>query len=431
MPGVTLDDLKRYYDVLTLTAEFLPLDYTMAPRANPLTAGGLEEFNSRLDPSELLMRGMDPRTGKVANPKYILELTTRMVCGCGFDDLDMDAFRTMLHDIAENTQFNAPTRARAFSLLAYFYRLMGASCEQDLTRFPALGLLSGAVEAANGAAELGLFSRATLGAGTTFEEAGLRHGGSGARASDPDESRRMRAAGCDAFWRGYDRRTKVYSRKAAPKLEEERFACDAGCGIVASKSSAVKRCAGKCPTMFKPVYCSKSCQKLDWERHRKICRSNASEADFHALPAASYSDDQVLASLPPEPASTNTWHRDDCHRLLDMRNMSCGHNFANEYSIDVFTEDGKTLRMYSPSLSADEMKRMKILVRHSSKTNVCLIECIENPGERMSCQPPGSERLAVVRVRPGFWMRNGFLSQIWPSTKFNMDTMDMIRDDSV
>ena len=57
----------------------------------------------------------------------------------------------------------------------------------------------------------------------------------------------------------------------------------------------------------------------------------------------------------------------------------------------------------------------------------CSIECIENPGERMTSAVPGTERLAVVRVRPGFWVRNGFMSQIWPSTKFNMDTMDMVR----
>ena len=68
----------------------------------------------------------------------------------------------------------------------------------------------------------------------------------------------------------------------------------------------------------------------------------------------------------------NEWLRDEIHKLLDMRNVSCGHGFANEYSIDVRAGDGKTLLMYSPSLSADEMKRMKILVRRASETNVCL-----------------------------------------------------------
>ena len=109
----------------------------------------------------------------------------------------------------------------------------------------------------------------------------------------------------------------------------------------------------------------------DWPRHKKICRADATREQSLALSPAAYTDDQILASLPPEPpGSADMPHPDDLHKLVDMHTVPVTHNFANEYSIDVRADDGSVVRMHSTTLSADEVKRMKILAQRSSESGV-------------------------------------------------------------
>jgi len=57
--------------------------------------------------------------------------------------------------------------------------------------------------------------------------------------------------------------------KAAAKRDAKvskaplKYVCAADdCGIQATKKSGLLRCAGKCPVVYKPSYCSKECQKM-------------------------------------------------------------------------------------------------------------------------------------------------------------------------
>jgi len=52
-------------------------------------------------------------------------------------------------------------------------------------------------------------------------------------------------------------------REAKVSKAPLKYACSAeDCGIQATKKSGLLRCAGKCPVVFKPSYCSKECQKM-------------------------------------------------------------------------------------------------------------------------------------------------------------------------
>lgn len=180
--------------------------------------------------------------------------------------MNVDAFRNTLLDITLNKQFDRVARASAFSLLAYGYRHMAFYNAEPPGGPPVINLLCAGAEMAHGAAMLGLFSRATMAVGQAFEQAGYRRNRRDALTTPPanmseDEMLRW-VASFATFWRGYDIRKRAFDRKVIPKREDEKIACDAGCGIVASKSNAMKRCSGKCLFRYKPVYCSKSCQKL-------------------------------------------------------------------------------------------------------------------------------------------------------------------------
>ncbi|GJE99798.1 zinc finger MYND domain-containing protein [Phanerochaete sordida] len=414
--------------------EPLPPDYITPLRGDHLTAEALEAFNNGLDSFQLMVLGLEV-CGKVADPKHILELGLRMVSGCGAV-MNVEVFESKMLDITQNKLFDRVARASAFSLLAYGYRHLAFYNAETPGGPPVILHLCAGAQMANGAAMLGLFSRATMAVGQAFEDAGYRRNRRDALVTLPanrsnDDMLRW-VASFATFWRGFDIRKRAFDRKVIPKPDEEKVACSAGCGIVASKANATKRCAGKCPLRFKPMYCSKSCQKLDWARHKAICRENITEEEFHAVPAPSYTDDEILASLPPEPSgATAMLSPGDVHKDVGMFTMSTENNFSNEYSIDV--PDGDSLvRMYSQTTSTDEMKRMKILAQRSADTNVYIGLAIESSdlalpaGALLSPRTDWSDRRrgrAIFRVRMGYSFDNGIFYPIHPSTKFNMETM--------
>ncbi|KAI0713780.1 hypothetical protein C8Q76DRAFT_796720 [Earliella scabrosa] len=77
--------------------------------------------------------------------------------------------------------------------------------------------------------------------------------------------------------RGMALEAATASRCAAPECEIE--------GV----QTKYMRCGGKCPTMRKPRYCSKECQRRHWKTHRPWCKS-----------------DEDLAKDPPRPPGPAT-----------------------------------------------------------------------------------------------------------------------------
>ncbi|KAH9929822.1 uncharacterized protein B0H18DRAFT_996426 [Fomitopsis serialis] len=45
-----------------------------------------------------------------------------------------------------------------------------------------------------------------------------------------------------------------------------------GCGIQGTRKAALMRCSGKCEGLNKPHYCSKECQRKDWQHHKSACK---------------------------------------------------------------------------------------------------------------------------------------------------------------
>ena len=116
---------------------------------------------------------------------------------------------------------------------------------------------------ANEAISLGLISPVTLRTGFATETQGFRR----------SEDNRFPGLNTERFeqlaelWGAIDARTEEMN-KASAKMDAKvsraplKYACSADdCGIQATKKSGLLRCAGKCPVVFKPCYCSKECQK--------------------------------------------------------------------------------------------------------------------------------------------------------------------------
>jgi hypothetical protein len=116
-------------------------------------------------------------------------------------------------------------------------------------------LLSRAGNAANEAVSLGLVSPGALRVGVSIEAQGLRK-------SSADKFERL-----TDLWEAIDMRTEEMNRASAKKESKInsaplKYICSVeDCGIQATKKSGLLRCAGKCPVVFKPSYCSKECQK--------------------------------------------------------------------------------------------------------------------------------------------------------------------------
>ena len=114
---------------------------------------------------------------------------------------------------------------------------------------------------ANEAIALGITGTVSLKLGFSIQSHGLRR----------PEDNRFPGLSTDRFerladlWEAIDARTAEMERVAAKKEVKAplKYACSADdCGVQATKRSGLFRCAGKCPVVFKPSYCSKECQKL-------------------------------------------------------------------------------------------------------------------------------------------------------------------------
>lgn len=193
--------------------------------------------------------------------------------------------------------------ARAYSSLA--------QCSLELATENAAGVLDlahlqNAGTNANDAVALGLISRAAMKVALTIESAGFRR----------PEDNRFPEYSTEGFerlthlWEAFDARRaemaeEYLQRESKISKDPLSYSCAAEeCGIVATKKSALRRCAGKCPAAFKPSYCSKYCQKAvrfffshsksgllsgpqDWKHHRPFCRPDATESSVRQTDSAS------------------------------------------------------------------------------------------------------------------------------------------------
>jgi len=117
-------------------------------------------------------------------------------------------------------------------------------------------------DSANEAAALGFVSSAVLSVAQRIESAGLR------RPEDnrfPEHSTERLESLAD-LWEALDAHAAEMAeedsrREAKVSKGPLSYFCAAeDCGIVATKKSTLRRCAGGCPPAFKPSYCSKYCQ---------------------------------------------------------------------------------------------------------------------------------------------------------------------------
>jgi len=126
-----------------------------------------------------------------------------------------------------------------------------------------VGHLYHAGNSANQAAALGLISPMVLQVASAIESTGLRR---------PDDNRfpehsTERFERLTDLWEAWDVRTveiaeEEQQREAKASKDPLSYFCAAeDCWIVARKKSALRRCGGGCPPVFKPSYCSKDCQK--------------------------------------------------------------------------------------------------------------------------------------------------------------------------
>lgn len=130
---------------------------------------------------------------------------------------------------------------------------------------------------ANAAASLGFVSPDVLQIANLVEMIGFR------RAEDNKfkEHSTERFEKLTDMWDALDKRKAALAREDAKQAEKvaekpNLYICAAeGCGIEAKSKSGLSACGGKCPTIVKPSYCSKECQKkvhtrLDFESQRSF-----------------------------------------------------------------------------------------------------------------------------------------------------------------
>ncbi|VDC02025.1 unnamed protein product [Peniophora sp. CBMAI 1063] len=73
-----------------------------------------------------------------------------------------------------------------------------------------------------------------------------------------------------------------YEDDSDDESDEDVLACGRpGCDNTTTTPSDFKRCGGKCPMHLKPYYCSKECQKQDWQRHKAECRRLDASEEKH------------------------------------------------------------------------------------------------------------------------------------------------------
>ncbi|KZV64990.1 hypothetical protein PENSPDRAFT_656139 [Peniophora sp. CONT] len=77
------------------------------------------------------------------------------------------------------------------------------------------------------------------------------------------------------LWDVYERRGAAIAKKEAAGEAPSAFECARpGCGKGAEGKEKLLRCGGACAAEVKPYYCSRECQKLDWKRHKVLCKTS-------------------------------------------------------------------------------------------------------------------------------------------------------------
>ncbi|KAI0316426.1 hypothetical protein OF83DRAFT_1126870, partial [Amylostereum chailletii] len=113
-----------------------------------------------------------------------------------------------------------------------------------------------------------------------------------------------RSAPLTELWKAFERRNRAVEARERKMEEKTRKAPNAyecardGCGMRATSQAALRRCGGKCPPEIKPHYCSPACQKLDWPKHKRDCKTRPGNAptslvQTRANPSASLSSSDL------------------------------------------------------------------------------------------------------------------------------------------
>jgi len=173
---------------------------------------------------------------------------------------------------------------------------------------------------ANEAVSLGLTGSGGLKVGFSIESQGFRR----------PEDNRFPGLNTDRFerltelWEAIDTHTADVERASAKgdgKVSKAplKYVCSAeDCGIQATKKMGLLRCAGKCPVVFKPSYCSKECQKMvcfffsgshstdsvlsasqDWKRHKPFCKAEATKSSVPSLNANNDTTEDTVQRATP------------------------------------------------------------------------------------------------------------------------------------
>lgn len=142
-----------------------------------------------------------------------------------------------------------------------------------------------------------------------------------------------------------------------------KYVCAAeDCGIQATKKSGLLRCAGKCPVVFKPSYCSKECQKMvccfprslrasdlgsfcwqDWKRHKPFCKADATRSSVDYLNADHDTGGTTAQRAgPPDDLEPDKFE-----------------GRASGYSIDVPAKNGGSMRVNSKTLGPKTMRELR------------------------------------------------------------------------
>ncbi|RPD73046.1 hypothetical protein L226DRAFT_489306 [Lentinus tigrinus ALCF2SS1-7] len=234
------------------------------------------------------------------DPEAIIELAVRFISGCAMRKQSVEGALCSLDAITDPTREAARSSRKvtppelvgqAYSLAAHAqYQKFVASpaerqdietdehlfCRSETRRLgygqPPLTSLALAAHHANESVKLGLVSHAVLTVGMTFRDIGESCGVDVTMM--PEGAKKFRP-----LWREVARRVEeIYEQERKRRQPSEQkdgcgFACAAeGCDVRREQKSALRSCAGKCPTDLKPSYCSKECQKKDWPRHKLICK---------------------------------------------------------------------------------------------------------------------------------------------------------------
>ncbi|KAF9654422.1 hypothetical protein BDM02DRAFT_3196715 [Thelephora ganbajun] len=206
---------------------------------------------------------------------------------------------------------------------------------------------------ANEAISLGLISPGALRAGFSIEHLGFRRPGDN-RFPGLDTDRFERLI---ELWEAIDIRTAEMDRATAKrdaKISKAplKYVCSAeDCGIQATKKSGLLRCGGKCPAMFKPSYCSKECQKMDWKRHKPFCKAGAAKSSVHSLNTNNDTSEKTVQR------STTSEDMDSDK----FEGRTPGH------SIDVAMRDGGTMRLNSRTLGPKMMREFRKIAEDDNR----------------------------------------------------------------